>query len=49
MWIPTKTIIWLKQVSRVALIKLLFAYFKQPKQIFLLKMEPSLDSFFAFY
>ena len=36
------------QASYFALIKLLFAYFKQPKQIFLLRMEPSLDSFFAF-
>ena len=37
------------QASQFALIKLLFAYFKQPKQIFLLKMEPSFDSFFAFF
>ena len=37
------------QASHFALIKLLFAYFKQPKQIFLLRMEPSLDSFFAFF
>ena len=37
------------QASQFALIRLLFAYFKQPKQIFLLKMEPSLDSFFAFF
>ena len=37
------------QASQFALIKLLFAYFKQPKQIFLLKMEPSLDLYFAFF
>ena len=36
------------QASQFALVKFLFAYFKQPKQIFLLKMEPSLDPFFAF-
>ena len=37
------------QASHFALIKFLFAYFKQPKQIFLLKMEPSFDPFFAFF
>ena len=37
------------QASHFALIKFSFAYFKQPKQIFLLKMEPSLDPFFAFF
>ena len=36
------------QVSQFALIKLLFAHFKQPEQIFLLKMELPLDLFFAF-
>ena len=38
-----------QQANQFALINLLFAYFKQPKQIFWLKMEPSLDSFFAFF
>ena len=37
------------QASHFALMKFSFAYFKQPKQIFLLKMEPSLDPFFAFF
>ena len=37
------------QASYFALIKFSFAYFKQPKQIFLLKMGPSLDPFFAFF
>ena len=37
------------QASHFALIKFLFAYYKQPKQIFLLKMELSLDPFFAFF
>ena len=35
------------QASHFALMKFSFAYFKQPKQIFWLKMEPSLDPFFA--
>ena len=37
------------QASHFTLMKFSFAYFKQPKQIFLLKMEPSLDPLFAFY
>ena len=37
------------QASHFALIKFLFAYFKQPKQISLLKMEPSLHPFFVFF
>ena len=37
------------QASHFALIKFSFAYFKQPKQILLLKMEPSLDPFFCFF
>ena len=37
------------QPRHFALIKFLFAYFKQPKKISLLKMEPSLDPFFAFF
>ena len=36
------------QASHFALVKFSFAYFKQPKQMFLLKMERSLDPLFAF-
>ena len=36
------------QAGHFALIKFIFAYFKQPKQFFLHKMELSLDPFFAF-
>ena len=55
-WIRTKTIICSKQVPRVAYKQVILLQsssylllLSKPKQIFLLKMEPSLDPFFAFF